>query len=62
MLIFVLVDHHGVGKMRKHLYPQSVSRVGVGLYKAAKRELDPKNIFAVGNLLDIDSGELMSKL
>jgi alkyldihydroxyacetonephosphate synthase len=48
--------------MRKHLYPQSVSRVGVGLYKAAKRELDPKNIFAVGNLLDIDSGELMSKL
>jgi alkyldihydroxyacetonephosphate synthase len=57
-----LIDHHGVGKIRKHLYPQSVSHVGVGLYKAAKRELDPKNIFAVGNLLEVDPGELVSKL
>jgi alkyldihydroxyacetonephosphate synthase len=57
-----LIDHHGVGKIRKHLYPQSVSSVGVGLYKAAKRELDPKNIFAVGNLLEVDPGELVSKL
>lgn len=43
--------HHGVGKLRSKWYPQSVSDVGVGLYKAAKNELDPKNIFAAGNLL-----------
>lgn len=43
--------HHGVGKLRSKWYPQSVSSVGVGLYKAAKTELDPKNVFAAGNLL-----------
>lgn len=43
--------HHGVGKIRSKWYPQSVSGVGVGLYKAAKNELDPNNIFAAGNLL-----------
>lgn len=43
--------HHGVGKIRSKWYSQSVSGVGVGLYKAAKNELDPKNIFAAGNLL-----------
>jgi alkyldihydroxyacetonephosphate synthase len=59
---FLFVDHHGVGKIRRHLYPQSVSHVGVGLYKATKRELDPKNIFAVGNLLDVDPEELVAKL
>lgn len=43
--------HHGVGKLRSRWYPQSVSDVGVRLYKIAKNELDPKNIFAAGNLL-----------
>lgn len=43
--------HHGVGKLRARWYPQSVSGVGVNLFKAAKNELDPKNIFAAGNLL-----------
>lgn len=47
--------HHGVGKLRSKWYPQSVSQVGVDLLKAAKKELDPKNIFAVGNLLTDDS-------
>lgn len=44
--------HHGVGKLRSQWYPQSVSAVGVDLYKATKRELDPRNIFAIGNLLE----------
>jgi alkyldihydroxyacetonephosphate synthase len=62
-----LSHHHGVGKIRKHLYPKSVSDVGVGLYKAAKHELDPNNIFAVGNLMDVDekvveANHLVSKL
>lgn len=46
-----LSHHHGVGKLRSRWYPQTVGEVGVDLYKAAKQELDPKNIFAVGNLL-----------
>lgn len=54
-----LSHHHGVGKLRSRWYSQSVSTVGVGLYKAAKLELDPKNIFAAGNLLDDDDREKM---
>lgn len=42
--------HHGVGKLRQKWYPSTVSDVGVNLYFAAKRELDPKNIFATNNL------------
>ncbi|XP_055644534.1 alkyldihydroxyacetonephosphate synthase-like [Toxorhynchites rutilus septentrionalis] len=54
-----LSHHHGVGKLRSKWYPVSVSQVGVGLYKAVKNELDPKNIFAAGNLLE---PELVAKL
>lgn len=43
--------HHGVGKIRARWYPKTVSEVGVSLYRATKQELDPKNIFAVGNFL-----------
>lgn len=56
-----LSHHHGVGKLRSRWYSQSVSSVGVGLYKAAKLELDPKNIFAAGNLLiDDDRDKMLS--
>lgn len=48
--------HHGVGKVRTRWYKQSISTVGVNLYKSAKRELDPKNIFAAGNLLSPEDG------
>lgn len=44
--------HHGVGKLRKKWYPQTVSNVGVDLYKAAKKELDPNNVFATSNLIE----------
>lgn len=58
--------HHGVGKVRARWYKQSVSKVGVDLFKSAKIELDPKNIFATGNLLtaedSIDFNLLTSKL
>ncbi|KAG5861122.1 hypothetical protein JTB14_014814 [Gonioctena quinquepunctata] len=43
--------HHGVGKCRKQWYPRTVSDVGVGLFLAAKKELDPKNVFATNNLV-----------
>lgn len=44
--------HHGVGKLRKKWYPSTVSSVGVSLFKAAKKELDPDNIFATDNLIE----------
>ncbi|KAG5671439.1 hypothetical protein PVAND_001635 [Polypedilum vanderplanki] len=43
--------HHGIGKIRAKWYKQSVSPIGVNLYKSAKLELDPKNIFGLNNLL-----------
>lgn len=59
--------HHGIGKLRSKWYPQSVSEVGVNLFKAAKKELDPSNIFATGNLVaneqpDQNQNEPQSKL
>lgn len=53
--------HHGVGKLRSRWYPQSVSSVGVDLYKATKRELDPRNIFAIGNLLESEHETVVPK-
>lgn len=44
--------HHGVGKLRKKWYPSTVSNIGVELYKATKRELDPNNVFACGNMIN----------
>lgn len=46
-----LSHHHGVGKVRARWYPSQVSPLGVALYQATKQKLDPKNIFATGNLL-----------
>lgn len=44
--------HHGVGKLRKKWYRGTVSDVGVALFKAAKKELDPNNVFATDNLIE----------
>lgn len=58
-----LSHHHGVGKLRSKWYKSSISAVGVDLLKAAKSELDPKNIFAAGNLTHEGGGHsLTSKL
>lgn len=43
--------HHGVGKLRKKWYTMTVSKVGEDLLTAAKRELDPKNIFGINNFI-----------
>lgn len=43
--------HHGVGKLRKQWYASTVSDVGVKLYLATKKMLDPNNIFATDNLV-----------
>lgn len=49
-----LSHHHGVGKIRTHWYRDAVTETGSSLFTAAKRHLDPKNIFALGNLLPLE--------
>ncbi|XP_061430551.1 alkyldihydroxyacetonephosphate synthase, peroxisomal [Lethenteron reissneri] len=46
-----LSHHHGVGKLRKRWLPSAVSDVGVGMLRAVKDYVDPKNIFGNNNLL-----------
>ncbi|KJH41490.1 FAD linked oxidase protein [Dictyocaulus viviparus] len=45
--------HHGIGKLRKQWMLTSQGAVGISLLKAIKVELDPANIFANANLVDI---------
>ncbi|KAI8040068.1 hypothetical protein M5D96_007496 [Drosophila gunungcola] len=49
-----LSHHHGVGKIRSHWYKNAITETGSSLYSAAKQHLDPKNIFALGNLLPLE--------
>ncbi|CAG0921898.1 unnamed protein product [Notodromas monacha] len=53
--------HHGVGKLRKQFLERSISKPGVALLQSVKRALDPKNIFAAGNLVDVEP-DLTAKL
>ncbi|CAB3377209.1 Hypothetical predicted protein [Cloeon dipterum] len=47
--------HHGIGKKRQKWLPMQVSPLGVNLYRAVKQQIDPNNIFASGNLVDLKS-------
>jgi alkyldihydroxyacetonephosphate synthase len=42
--------HHGIGKLRAHFVPQVIDSAHFGLLKGMKRSVDPKNIFAAGNM------------
>jgi alkyldihydroxyacetonephosphate synthase len=44
-----LSHHHGVGKIRQRFLPQVHSGAGLELIRAAKRAVDPGNIFGIGN-------------
>jgi len=48
-----LSHHHGVGKLRKAFMSDSVSPVGIKILQQVKQAVDPKNIFANGNLIDL---------
>ncbi|KAM3959174.1 alkyldihydroxyacetonephosphate synthase [Aphomia sociella] len=58
--------HHGVGKLRKKWYTDTVSEPGRRLLLATKKTLDPDNIFALGNMTldeyDPENIEIKSKL
>ncbi|PAV84383.1 hypothetical protein WR25_07820 [Diploscapter pachys] len=45
--------HHGVGKLRKQWMLSTHGAVSIGLLKAIKSEIDPANVFANANLIDI---------
>jgi len=45
--------HHGIGKKRQKWLQKQVSPIGVNMYRAVKQQLDPINIFAAGNLVDM---------
>jgi alkyldihydroxyacetonephosphate synthase len=49
-----LSHHHGIGKKLKNRYEKTVNNVEMKMLKAIKKEVDPKNIFAVSNLLSDD--------
>lgn len=53
-----LSHHHGIGKMRAKFYPKAVGEASLSLYRATKNHLDPKNIFAAGNLDPIYKAKL----
>ena len=44
-----LSHHHGVGKIRQSFLPQVHSAAGLELIRAAKRAVDPANVFGIGN-------------
>jgi alkyldihydroxyacetonephosphate synthase len=44
-----LSHHHGVGKIRQAFLPQVHSAAGLELIRAAKRAVDPGNVFGIGN-------------
>ena len=44
-----LSHHHGVGKIRQRFLPQVHSDAGLAVIRAAKRGVDPCNIFGIGN-------------
>jgi len=46
-----LSHHHGVGKIRKMFYDRVQTPTSQSMIRSVKKTLDPKNIFASGNLL-----------
>lgn len=44
-----LSHHHGVGKIRQIFLPQVHTAAGLDAIRAAKRSVDPRNVFGIGN-------------
>eukprot|EP01128_Nolandella_sp_AFSM9_P012330 TRINITY_DN9174_c0_g1_i1.p1 TRINITY_DN9174_c0_g1~~TRINITY_DN9174_c0_g1_i1.p1 ORF type:complete len:607 (+),score=111.93 TRINITY_DN9174_c0_g1_i1:401-2221(+) len=50
-----LSHHHGIGKHRKEFMQETVGAMGLQTMSQIKNTIDPKNIFANGNLFDVSS-------
>lgn len=46
-----LSHHHGIGKKNSVMYGKVTSNVGKEMMRSLKGKVDPKNIFAAGNLI-----------
>lgn len=46
-----LSHHHGIGKKNSVMYGKVTSSVGKEMMRSLKEKIDPKNIFAAGNLI-----------
>eukprot|EP01006_Ploeotia_vitrea_P036000 TRINITY_DN65957_c11_g2_i1.p2 TRINITY_DN65957_c11_g2~~TRINITY_DN65957_c11_g2_i1.p2 ORF type:complete len:546 (+),score=296.86 TRINITY_DN65957_c11_g2_i1:186-1823(+) len=49
-----LSHHHGVGKLRRHFMPEIITPPGLAMLRGLKKSVDPKNIFANGNLVQVE--------
>lgn len=56
-----LSHHHGIGKKLRKRYEATMNGVEIKMLKAIKKEIDPKNIFAVANFLN-DFSDAKAKL
>jgi alkyldihydroxyacetonephosphate synthase len=52
-----LSHHHGVGKLRKAWMPRTVSDVGIHVLRGIKNTVDPRNVFASGNIIDVSADQ-----
>ena len=58
-----LSHHHGIGKRGQHKFSQYLPSTSRSILRAIKNDVDPKNVFGVGNLIFNESLEkLESKL
>lgn len=57
-----LSHHHGIGKKLEKRYKSTMSSVELSMLKAIKKEIDPKNIFAVSNFMTNDEKIMRPKL
>jgi alkyldihydroxyacetonephosphate synthase len=46
-----LSHHHGIGKKNSIMYDKVTSSVGKEMMRSLKEKIDPKNVFAAGNLI-----------
>jgi alkyldihydroxyacetonephosphate synthase len=58
-----LSHHHGIGKRGQQKFSQYLPNTSRSILKAIKKDVDPKNVFGVGNLIFNEScSKLESKL
>jgi alkyldihydroxyacetonephosphate synthase len=46
-----LSHHHGIGKKNSIMYNKVTPNVGKQMMRSLKEKIDPKNVFAAGNLV-----------
>lgn len=54
-----LSHHHGIGKKNALKYEKGLSNVSKEMLRCLKEKIDPKNVFAAGNLIYTESEKLL---